>query len=42
MYVNVEIDPLNSKSCPKFSFHGQSETIEKFQLRLNQINPVSR
>lgn len=42
VYINVEIDPINSKSCPKFDIHGPSKSIEKFQLRLNEINPVSK
>lgn len=40
--LNVEVDPFNPMNCPKFVLHGQLKSIEKFQLRLNTINQVSR
>lgn len=39
--VEVEIDPYNPLNCPKFDFFGKSESKEKFQSRLNSIDPVS-
>lgn len=41
VYVEVEIDPFNPKSCPKFELCGRPESIKQFQLRLNEIDPVS-
>lgn len=40
VYVEVEVDPLNPKNCPKFHLHGRPASMEKFQQRLNEINPV--
>ncbi|XP_025196752.1 E3 ubiquitin-protein ligase FANCL isoform X2 [Melanaphis sacchari] len=37
--VEVEVDPLNPLNCPKFNLHGSPAFIEKFQERLNEINP---
>ncbi|XP_028044428.1 E3 ubiquitin-protein ligase FANCL isoform X1 [Rhopalosiphum maidis] len=37
--VEVEVDPLNPLNCPKFNLHGLPASIEKFQERLNEINP---
>lgn len=39
VYVEVEVDPLNPLNCPKFNLHGLPASIEKFQERLNEINP---
>lgn len=39
--IEIEIDPFNPKSCPKFDLGGQPESIKQFQLRLNEIDPVS-
>ncbi|XP_016659495.1 uncharacterized protein LOC100161477 isoform X5 [Acyrthosiphon pisum] len=38
--VEVEVDPLNPLNCPKFHLHGRPASMEKFQKRLNEINPV--
>jgi len=27
-------------NCPKFHLHGRPASMEKFQQRLNEINPV--
>ncbi|CAI6355757.1 unnamed protein product [Macrosiphum euphorbiae] len=38
--VEVEVDPLNPLNCPKFHLHGRPASMEKFQKRLNEINPI--
>ncbi|XP_022175544.1 E3 ubiquitin-protein ligase FANCL-like isoform X2 [Myzus persicae] len=38
--VEVEVDPLNPLNCPKFHLHGCPASTEKFQKRLNEINPI--
>ncbi|XP_025423569.1 uncharacterized protein LOC112692953 isoform X2 [Sipha flava] len=37
--IEIEIDPFNPKTCPKFNLCGQPESIKKFQQRLNDIDP---
>lgn len=40
-YIEIEIDPFNPKTCPKFDICGPPESIKKFHLKLNEIDPVS-